>query len=133
MWIGCPSVAPFSGNKSMTKNILVVDDEESIRDMMSLLLLDTGYEVLTASNGKEALEILNLVHTDLIITDIIMPDMEGLEFIRRVKRERKLSTKIIAMSGSGQDYLNLALMLGANFTIQKPFDITHMLNAIQNI
>lgn len=117
----------------MTKHILIVDDEESIREMMSFLLSDTGYEVLTASNGKEALEILNLVHTDLIITDIIMPDMEGLEFIRRVKRERKLSTKIIAMSGSGQDYLNVALKLGANFTIQKPFDITHMLAAIQNI
>jgi CheY-like chemotaxis protein len=119
----------------MTKKILIVDDEDYIRSLLIEVLSDAGYEVLAAAEGKEALGILEQHQVDLIITDIIMPDMEGIEFINKVKRQKKLSAKIIAISGSGNvrvdSYLNLALKMGADSVLEKPFTIDQVLEAVR--
>ena len=70
------------------KKILVVDDESNITEAVFQLLREKGYEVATASNGKEGLNKLNRFQPDLILTDISMPDMEGIEFLRTLRRQK---------------------------------------------
>lgn len=115
--------------------ILVVDDEDSIRSLLTEVLSGAGYETFTAADGKEALSALEQHRIDLIMTDIIMPDMEGIEFINKVKRQKKLPVKIIAMSGSGNTradtYLNLALKMGADAILGKPFSLNEVLETVK--
>jgi YesN/AraC family two-component response regulator len=83
-----------------------------------------GYEVLEARNGKEALAIADKEPVDLVITDIVMPEKEGLETISALKQKIR-GIKVVAMSGGGRgsasDYLRLATMMGANRVMLKPF------------
>ncbi len=118
------------------KKILVVDDDDLIRDLIYEILEPQGYQILLAENGNRALEILDKEEIDLIITDIIMPDKEGIETILDIKK-RLPHAKIIAMSGGGQleanSYLSMAKRLGVNATISKPFNPVKLLNVIQEI
>lgn len=95
-----------------------------------------GHEVVTAVNGKSALAILPKLEFDLILTDIVMPDMEGLELIRAIRKMNTM-TKIIAMSGGGrgtaEDYLTLAKKFGASETLEKPFEITTLTSTIARL
>lgn len=115
-------------------NILIADDQEKIRQMLKSLFEQYDYTVSVAENGKEALNLFRSQTFDLVITDIIMPDMEGIETIRELKKlDPKI--KIIAMSGGGSaramEYLRMAGMLGALRTIEKPFDVRTMLDAVR--
>ncbi len=115
-------------------NILIADDQETIRQMLKSLFEQYTYTVSVAANGKEALNLFRSQTFDLVITDIIMPDMEGIETIRELKKlDPKI--KIIAMSGGGtvraMEYLRMAGMLGALRTIEKPFDVRKMLEAVR--
>lgn len=103
--------------------------------MIAVILSTGGYKVFTTENGKDALEVLDHHKVDLIMTDIIMPDMEGIEFINIVKSERKLPVKIIAMSGSCREstYLNMALTIGADATLEKPFSVAELLEAVKKV
>jgi CheY-like chemotaxis protein len=109
--------------------ILIVDDEASVRKLLRLILAEGGHDVIAAGSGPEALRILQGRSVDLVITDIIMPDMDGLELIKAIKRlvPRK---KLLAVSGAGKDgpglYLELAAMLGADHILPKPFDAGEM-------
>ncbi len=118
------------------KRILVVDDDDLIRDLIYEILEPQGYQILLAENGNRALEILDKEEIDLIITDIIMPDKEGIETILDIKK-RLPHAKIIAMSGGGQleanSYLSMAKRLGVNATLSKPFDPAKLLGMIQKI
>jgi DNA-binding response OmpR family regulator len=104
--------------------ILLVDDDESFRKMLRKTLIKLGYEVLEARNGKEAIELSDNNPVELVLTDIVMPEKEGLETIG-VLRRKFPKIKIIAMSGGGRgsasDYLKVAKMMGANRVIVKPF------------
>src|SRR5437016_3429625 len=91
-------------------HLLVVDDDEQFRGYVVAMLRKRGYEVTEASNGRRALRILETTQVDIIITDIVMPDMEGLEAIRHF-RVTAPDAKIVAMSGGGSgdvDYLHFA-------------------------
>ncbi len=118
------------------KKILVVDDDDLIRDLIYEILEPQGYQIFLAENGNRALEILDKEEIDLIITDIIMPDKEGIETILDIKK-RLPHAKIIAMSGGGQleanSYLSMAKRLGVNATLSKPFNPTKLLSMIQEI
>lgn len=123
-------------NNTQTKiRVLVVDDEEQLRDLISMILSNADYEVFSAESGKEALAILEQHHVDMIMTDIMMPDMNGAEFINKVKREMKLTVKIIAMSGngSGSTHLNLALEMGADEVMEKPFSVVQLLETVKQV
>jgi DNA-binding response OmpR family regulator len=119
----------------MIHTILVVDDDELMRANLIDVLTISNYEVYSAQNGKEALNVLDRQAVDLIITDIVMPDMEGIEFIKEVKQRRKLSVKIIAMSGSlmSDNYFKLARLLGADLTLKKPFKLDDILDAVRKL
>jgi CheY-like chemotaxis protein len=114
------------------KKILLIDDEEDIRNIMRIILERAGYEVLDASNGREGLRIYHQTYPDLVITDILMPEMEGLETIIALRRENP-NVRIIAISGGGQcghDYLPISLKLGALLTIAKPFTQKEFLGTV---
>ncbi len=117
-------------------NILVIDDDEQVLDVVSEMLRMDGHEVATAENGGEALTKFNQAEYDLVITDLIMPDMEGLETITEL-RAAKESIPIIAMSGGGRvgpmDYLETARFIGATETLAKPFTRNELVAAVQRL
>jgi CheY-like chemotaxis protein len=116
--------------------ILVVDDDSEIREMIKKILLRSGYEVMLAGNGQEALDLQKAIPADLIITDLIMPEKEGLETIIEIRRDYP-SVKIIAMSGGGKigpdNYLKTAKVLGAHKTLSKPFELRELLKEVKDL
>ena len=111
----------------MTK-ILLAKDEERVRALLKGVLESNGYEVQEASSGKEALQSYARSPPDLILTDLVMPDMEGIELITKIRKSDP-NLKIIAMSGS--NYLDVAEKLGADRILAKPFSNKALLNAVE--
>jgi len=116
--------------------ILIVDDETEIRKMLQRVLGRSGHTLFEASNGQEAIEQLQRHSHDLVITDIVMPEKEGLETIMQIRRDFP-DVKIIAMSGGGRisatHYLEMAQTIGADRTFAKPFDRTDVINAVREL
>lgn len=102
------------------RQLLVVDDEEGIRDALNMVLEDLGHIVLTAANGKEALNIIQRYAIDLVITDILMPEGDGLELINSLRKE-KPGLKSIVISGGDPQFLSISTCLGADRVLPKPF------------
>ncbi len=115
-------------------SILVVDDEELVRATLREMLEQAGHEVFEAANGVEALKSFDDRAVDLVITDIIMPEKEGIETILDL-RKRAPELKIVAISGGGRsanfDFLKMASMLGACEVLAKPFRRTQVLDAVR--
>jgi CheY-like chemotaxis protein len=113
--------------------ILIVEDDEDLREMLKISLLARKYTVLEASNGKDALLRFKPLITDMVITDLIMPDEDGLKVIMKIK-EIKPAIKVIAISGGGKagpgNYLNLAKALGADEIYSKPFSVNELIKKI---
>jgi two-component system, response regulator, stage 0 sporulation protein F len=111
--------------------ILIIDDEEIIRVLRSALEAE-GYKVTEAANGREGLELYRQRPTNLVITDIVMPGLNGLDMLLELTREF-LHAKVIAISGAGEkkNVLDVAKLLGARQTFQKPFSIPHLLEAVR--
>ena len=116
--------------------ILIIDDEPHILLMLKKMLERAGYEIDLASNGKEGLRLFQNKPSDLVITDIIMPEKEGLETIREMRRIQS-ELKIIAMSGGGkisaENYLETAKIFGASRIIEKPFSQQHMVSTVNEL
>ena len=117
-------------------SVLVVDDEDQIRQLIRETLEQSGYEVEEASNGKQGLERYRAKPADLVIMDILMPDQDGLESIMTLRREFPAS-RVIAITGGSDmigilNFLDVAKMLGARRTLQKPFDMQTLLDAAQS-
>jgi CheY-like chemotaxis protein len=123
-------------SRQLSKQILVIDDDPLINDLIRRLLERSGYRVASAFNGREALNIYSNGVFDLVITDIIMPEMEGLETIKEL-RHTDPSVKIIAVSGGGvgsaDDYLHAANLLGAVRVFSKPFHIEDIQRAVDEL
>ena len=113
--------------------ILLFDDEEQVRMLFQVALVSAGYRVLMAESGPHGLRLLEHQDVDLILVDIFMPEMDGLELIPLLRKIRP-TCKIIAMSGgSGErDYLDTAKHLGANDTLKKPFPPQDLLDAVSS-
>jgi DNA-binding response OmpR family regulator len=113
--------------------ILVIDDEPSILLMIKKMLEKAGHEVEMALNGKEGMQLFEKNKADLLITDIIMPEKEGLETIVEMRKNYP-DLKIIAISGGGRisadGYLPGAKLLGANMVFQKPLVQKELLEAV---
>lgn len=113
--------------------ILVIDDEPSILLMIKKMLEKAGHEVDMALNGREGMELFEENKPDLLITDIIMPEKEGLETIFELRRKYP-ELKIIAISGGGrigpEEYLPGAKLFGANMVFQKPLDQKEFMKAV---
>ena len=106
--------------------ILIVDDEEGLREGLSKLLEDEGYAVLSAENGEQALEILQASHIDLVLTDMRMPGMNGIELLKNI-RERYGQLGVIILTGYGQieSYIE-AMNFGAIEYVSKPFKVNEL-------
>ena len=116
--------------------ILVVDDEVQLREILKEVLEDSGHKVILAEDGNKGLKLFTEHLFDLIITDLIMPDKEGLEFITEILKSRP-KTKIIAISGGGMvgptDYLKTAEMLGAQRSLEKPFSSHDLVACVEQL
>jgi DNA-binding response OmpR family regulator len=113
--------------------ILLIDDEDSVRMVYQIALERAGYRVLTAENGKHGLRLLEHQEVDLILVDIFMPEMDGLELIPLLRKMRP-ANKIIAISGrSGpMNHLVTAYYLGAHATLKKPLNLQELLLAVSS-
>ena len=118
------------------KNILLIEDDGFVQNMLKQTLERAGYAVETADNGRVGLELYNNGSFDVVITDLIMPDMEGIETISLL-RKKNPNVKVIAISGGGRnkpdDYLFLAEKLGASRTFSKPVDREALLGAVSDL
>ncbi|MGI6657454.1 MAG: response regulator [Desulfobulbus sp.] len=116
--------------------VLVIDDDEQMRVLLRQVMEWAGYEVMEAGNGRDGLQLQYHRPADLIITDLIMPEQEGLETITRLRKDYP-TLKIIAISGGGRigpdAYLPAARELGADRVFSKPFDIRELTDAVREL
>ena len=115
--------------------ILIIDDEELVRLTLRQMLERAGHDVEEARNGREGLDVYRQKPAELVITDIIMPEKEGIETIIELRRDYP-EVRIVAISGGGRmkdmDYLRLAREFGAHCVLAKPFQIADVLDAIRD-
>ncbi len=112
--------------------ILIIEDAEGARNSIRRTLEVSGYEVVTANDGKEGLAIINSDPPDLIITDIVMPEVDGLQIIRSIAR-RKPDLPIIAITAYvGTHFMTVAKQFGARYGLYKPFDPDELLAVVQD-
>jgi DNA-binding response OmpR family regulator len=113
--------------------VLVIDDDAGVRQTLTAILEDNGYEVMSAEDGRRGVAVFRSERPDLVITDIIMPEQEGIQTIIEMRKNAP-DAKIIAISGGGRtaniDYLKIARALGATDALAKPFDPDVLLSAV---
>lgn len=128
--------ANYTTGEAIMPTILVVDDEEQVRHVLKLMLERAGHEVDTAADGNEAVARFDPDRHDLVITDIVMPEKEGIETIREL-RQKSAGVKIIAISGGGRisprEYLDWARRFGVHHTFTKPIDSNELLKTIAQL
>jgi CheY-like chemotaxis protein len=117
-------------------HILLVDDEESVRNSLATFMRSLGHEVRLAANGLEAIEALRAQPADVIVTDVNMPDMDGIEIVVAL-REAADRVGLIVISGGGlfgtDMLLDSAGALGADVTLEKPIDLDVLRTAIETL
>ena len=133
-------------DEAQVHRILIIDDERDVRDSVKCVLDLAGYVVLTAENATDALEQLARTPTDLVITDIIMPKVNGVQAIQEIRKAFPL-IRIVAISGGGNfgvagykpaaittnAYLASALQAGAHLVLTKPFEADDLLEAVEKV
>jgi CheY-like chemotaxis protein len=126
--------------------IIVIDDEEDVRDVLKQVLQRAGYDVSVASGGKEGIELLQKEGADLVITDVIMPGIDGVTTVKKI-REKFRNTRILVISGGGNvaprsyepdaisttAFLSSAKNAGADGTLTKPFDRQELIDVIKEL
>jgi CheY-like chemotaxis protein len=110
--------------------LLVVDDDPTIREMLEMLLDSEGYEVSTACNGADALEVLPGLHPDVILLDMKMPVMDGWEFMDRYRTLPNATAPVVVISAA-QDTARRAAEVGAQGYVAKPFAIDDLLRVLE--
>jgi len=120
--------------KNSQITILVIDDDEAMREYVCFALENAGFKVCCAKNGMEGMEAVKRRVPQVVITDLVMPDVEGIETIREIKSLYP-ECRIIAMSGAANSeaYLSMAHCLGAHIVLQKPFDRSQILVAVWEV
>lgn len=114
-----------------TFTVLVADDEEHIRTLFGDVLREAGYEVALAASGREVLETLKARPIDVVITDLVMPDQDGIDIIRAIRGGHP-QVKTIVMSGAA-NFLATARLLGASATLAKPVMPDELLEIVQRV
>jgi two-component system KDP operon response regulator KdpE len=115
-----------------TTSVLVVDDEQPLRDFVRRNLEVRGFRVLTARNGLEGLALFNTEYVDLVIMDVMMPSMDGLEAIRRIREGSTVPVIVLSALGEEPDKVK-ALNIGADDYLAKPFGVTELLARVQAV
>jgi CheY-like chemotaxis protein len=136
--IGGLKSVPASGIMDLLamKRILLIEDDEALRSILRVSLEKMGHAVTEAVNGREAMSIFKKTAPNLVLTDLIMPEIEGLETIRAMRRAQP-ELKIIAMSGGGRsdarDNLKMAKNFGATAVFAKPFSLKELQKVIAEL
>lgn len=113
--------------------VVVADDEAPLRKLLALTLERSGYHVLEARNGREAIDLCRRLQVDLLLTDLVMPEQEGLETIRQLRADLP-HVRVVAMSGAFDGkFLNVARAFGADAVLQKPFDGRTVLATVSSL
>jgi DNA-binding response OmpR family regulator len=112
------------------KRVLVVDDERAILTVLRVKLGISGYDVATASSGEEALALINSMHPDIMLLDVIMPGMDGFEVLRKVRAVSRLPVIVFS---ARQENVQKALSLGANYFLAKPLDLDDMVRRVEEL
>jgi DNA-binding NtrC family response regulator len=114
--------------------VLVVDDDKSIRILYSRVLSSGGFEVQTAENGREAINLLSGFRPDLIILDLVMPEQEGIETLLQLHSKHP-EIPVVAISGAlgANEYLHVADLLGACETLPKPIKPEQLLKTVKSV
>jgi DNA-binding response OmpR family regulator len=116
--------------------ILIIDDEQPVTAVLRQILGRAGYQTLVATDGKMGMDLYAAHPVDLVITDIMMPERDGVEVIMQL-RTRPAGVKILAMSGGGRyglmDFLDVAEKLGADAIIRKPFTTQQILDQVRSL
>jgi two-component system, cell cycle sensor histidine kinase and response regulator CckA len=121
------------GEPEPRRRILVIDDDPAVRNCVAETLVRAGFEVLPAADGGAGLGLVESHHVDLVITDLVMPEREGLETVKLL-RERFPAVRVIAMSGAFEgEYLKAAARMGAQATFLKPVDTGRLLAAVREM
>lgn len=114
----------------MERKVLIIDDDPALLRLMSMAFRNAGYSTLSADNGRAGIRMASTQKPDLVVTDIVMPDIEGIGAIRAIK-DGAAPPKVIAISGAGRgrgnDYLSWARHLGADEVLAKPFRMSELL------
>ncbi len=135
----CPravSLNPKQEGLLTTMRILVIDDEVSIREVIVDVLEAAGHTVIEAKDGFEGLKLNSATPADLIITDLFMPNMDGMTVLLQL-RQQMSHAKVITISGGGQygdrGFLKAAKLLGSTYTLEKPFTPGELLELVERI
>jgi DNA-binding NtrC family response regulator len=125
---------PEAARHAMVQHLIIVEDDNDLREIVRHALVEQGYEVRAAVNSREGLALHTADPANLIITDIVMSDGDGLELID-VLRKKRDPAKVIAISGggviTGKDYLNIANGLGVAAVLEKPFKLATLLQLVR--
>ena len=117
---------------SLMNRILLVEDDEDLCELMQEILQGDGYEIEIAHNGAQALALNFVEPADLVITDVFMPKINGLETIVELRKQNP-DLHFIAISGGGEETLSLARKIGAHATLGKPFSCDKLLRAVSGL
>lgn len=121
------------GQSKTVGRILVLDDDDAVRGLLHQALSDAGYEVQSAGDGREGMRLVAKYEFDLVLTDLIMPDREGIETIRELRRDYP-AIRIVAMSGAMDAvYLKTAELLGADVALRKPIECQDLLRILREL
>ena len=114
----------------------MIDDNAQLREMLRPLLVKMGFVVTSAANGAEAFDAIAQTRFDVVITDLLMPEKDGIEVIGEVRRKQP-DARIVAMSGGGRGsrdhYLETAVGLGAHAVLGKPFSVSELEAALSSV
>jgi DNA-binding response OmpR family regulator len=119
-----------TGTAKLKKKILLVDDERAILKVLSIKLRISGYDVVIAPGGQEALDVISSVCPDIMLLDVIMPGMDGFEVLQRLRAVSELP--VIVLSARPEN-AEKALSLGANDFLPKPLDVDDMIKRIEKL
>lgn len=114
-------------------SVLLAEDDADLRDLYSFILNQAGFEVRQAENGQAALNELQRHRPDILITDVMMPGMTGLELIERVKKEEELRNLPVVLISAHKDFIDLAQSKGATEVIEKPIDVFGFVSTVLNL
>ncbi|MCL5961646.1 MAG: response regulator [Chloroflexi bacterium] len=112
------------------RHVLVIDDDPSLRELYRVILLEEGFSVLTAADGQEGLEKLAKSHPDLILVDLAMPRMDGVEFCQRLRHTSSYDEVPIIVVSAQSDIWQKAREIGANGCLGKPFELDEFLTCV---
>jgi DNA-binding response OmpR family regulator len=114
-------------------NILVVDDDAPLLNAVELVLAKRGHEVIKVSNARNALRLMATLKVDVIVSDIIMPDMDGLAFVSEIRKRSKTIPVLMLSADTDLETVKQAAKLGANGYLMKPFDSDKLVRKVESL